>query len=224
MKYSLFLLSALIVFCSKAQFSVSVGPSMIKSFGISGIFPGFHVGGEYAKDDQSSLFARVSFMPSKQNTPETGFMIATGKTFDVNPYSIQLESTEKINYTAIEIGRRYYFGNGLDYGFGFFGGSNLCFVFNKVKYEVQDFDENNYDLFINAEQISDRDKAIGNIFGFSFGLNAGIKNNFTFGTLYLDGGMNYAIYALPSNTIASTSTMYRQLFFSVNIGIKKDFY
>jgi len=145
-----------------------------------------------------------------------------------NPYSYDPttpRTKEKYNYTVVEFGKRFYFGNGFDNGFGFYGGTNLNFVFNKVSFtDIGNYDAAVYDLYIGDQIITDRTKAFGSIFGVSFGLNAGIKHSFYFGTLYLDGGLSYPILAQPSNNIASYSTMYQPLIFNINLGFRKDFY
>ena len=225
MKKIIFLIGFIFYFLiSHAQFGVSVGLSMIKSFGIIGVYPGFHISGEYGKDDESTLFGRISFFPGKKGEKEVGIVSTQAKDLNVIPYQYSVESQEKFNYTTIELGKRYYFGNGYDNGFGFFGGSNICLIFNKVKFEVEDYDEATYDLMFLNEKVSNRSKAFGTLFGVSFGLNAGIKHSFNFGTLFLDGGLNYALFAQPSNDIAALSGMYRSLFFNFNLGIRKEFY
>lgn len=139
------------------------------------------------------------------------------------PY-YDLSTTEKYNYTVIELGKRFYFGNGFDNGFGFYGGTNLNLVFNKVKFEIENYDASKYDLYIGDDLITDRSKAFGTFFGLSFGLNAGVKHSFYFGTIYLDGGLSYPILAQASNQIANYSSNYRSLIFSINLGFRKDFY
>jgi hypothetical protein len=206
-----------------AQFGISAGTTFIKPFGLKGIFPGFHIGGEYVNDEHSTLFARIAFSPSKQGITYDNLAYTVGKNGFVNPYSFSLESTERMNFTTIEAGKRYYFGNGYDNGFSFYGGSMINLTFNKVKYDIEEFDEDKYDLYLGAEKFR-KEELMGNIFSLAFGLNAGIKNSFYFGTLYFDIGMNYAIFAMPSNEIASTSSQYRNLYFNFNLGFRKDFY
>lgn len=49
-----------------SQYSVSVGPSMIKAFGVQGVYPGFHLGVELTKDEESSLYGRIGIYPGKK--------------------------------------------------------------------------------------------------------------------------------------------------------------
>lgn len=208
-----------------AQYSISVGPSMIKPFGGAGVFPGFHVGVELTKDEESSLYGRIGIYPGKKIDAQAGYVYTVSKDGTANPYSYELSASEKYNYTVIELGKRFYFGNGFDNGFGFYGGTNLNFVFNKVKFtDIENYDATIYDLYVGDELVKDKSRAFGSIFGLAFGLNAGIKNSFYFGTLYLDAGISYPILAQPSNTIASYSSMYQPLIFNINLGFRKDFY
>jgi hypothetical protein len=210
---------------SFAQYSVSAGTSMIKAFGVQGVYPGFHIGLELSKDEQSTLYGRIGIYPGKKNEAQDGIAYTISKDGSANPYSYPLTAMEKYNYTIIELGKRFYFGNGFDNGFGFYGGSNLNFVFNKVQFtDIQKYDAAIYDLYVGDQLVKDESRAFGSIFGLSFGLNAGIKNSFYFGTLYLDGGISYPILAQPSNIIASYTSMYKPLIFSVSLGFRKDFY
>jgi hypothetical protein len=118
---------------------------------------------------------------------------------------------------VLEFGKRYYFGDGYESGFGFYGGSNLSIVFNKVRYDLDEYDKELYDSAMDEDEI-------GSIVGLAFGLNGGIKNSFYFGTIFLDAGINYSIFAIKSPNLSSTPTNYSSLFFAFNLGIRKDFY
>lgn len=221
-----FLLFSALIFSFQlfSQYSVSAGSSTIKAFGVQGVYPGFHVGIELTKDEESSLYGRIGIYPGKKGDKTNGVAFAQGKTFDAIPYSYDLSTTEKYNYTVVEFGKRFYFGNGFDNGFGFYGGTNLNLVFNKVKFDIENYDVSKYDLYIGNDVITDRAKAFGSIFGVAFGLNAGLKHSFYFGTIYLDGGLSYPLLAQPSNNIATYTTMYQPLIFNINLGFRKDFY
>ena len=134
-----------------------------------------------------------------------------------NPYNLLVENVEKFTYSVLEFGKRYYFGDGYESGFGVYGGSNFALVFNKVQFEVDDYDKTKYQN-LNSET------NIGSVVGFALGLNGGLKNSFTFGTVFLDAGLSYKLLAIPSNTIAAGSTQYSNLYFTLNLGIRKDFY
>lgn len=200
-----------------AQMSVMLGPSMIKSFGTTGVYPGFHVGLEMVQDDVQTYYARLAFAPSRTFESTNG-AVAIAKDFNTIPYSIQLAGQERFNITSIEVGKRYYFGEGFDSGFSPYGGTNVQGIFNKVRKSYDDFDKDKYTLEDNSEG------TVGSIFGIYVGLSGGVKKSFYFGTLYFDAGLSYALFAVPSNNVASTSENYRSLLFNFNLGFRKDFY
>lgn len=201
----------------QAQMSLMVGPSMIKSFGTEGVFPGFHFGMEMVQDDIQTYYARFTFSPSRTFETSTG-TVAIAKDINTIPYSIQLDGREKFNFTSIEVGKRYYFGEGFDSGFSPYGGTSIQGIFNKVKLSYSDFDQDKYEVE------SANDGTSGSIFGIFFGLTGGVKKSFYFGTIYFDAGMSYALFAVPSNNIAGNSENYRSLLFNFNLGFRKDFY
>ncbi|MCE3294462.1 MAG: hypothetical protein K0R65_176 [Crocinitomicaceae bacterium] len=210
-----FFFSSAFTFSFFSQFSVSAGPSLLKPFGIPAAYPGFHISGEFNDDDANTLYARFSFTPYKKGDQDSAVILA----YDMNtsPFVAQVGSREKYNYTVLEFGKRYYFGDGYESGFGFYGGSNLNIVFNKVRYELDDYNKSLYYTENDVEQT-------GSIVGFALGLNGGIKNSFYFGTIYLDAGINYSLLAIKSQNLQTVPTNYSNLFFALNIGIRKDFY
>jgi hypothetical protein len=216
MKYFLALSSVVLFsFFHQAQFSVSVGPSFIKPFGQNGIYSGLHLSGEFAVDDLSSFYGRFIFMPSKKGESTT--TVVTAKDFNTSPPVLEINSTEKFNYSVLEFGKRYYFGEGYESGFSFYGGSNINLIFNKVSFELDDYDKAKYETTSGSEPF-------GSIVSLGFGLNGGLKHSFTFGTLYFDTGLNYNLLGLPSNATAQNSNMYANLFFNFNFGFRKYLY
>jgi hypothetical protein len=198
-----------------SQFSVSAGPSFIKPFGQNGVYSGLHLSGEFAVDDLSSFYGRFIFMPSKKGESKT--TVVTAKDFNTSPPVLEINSTEKFNYSVLELGKRYYFGEGYESGFSFYGGTNVNLIFNKVSFELDDFDKTKYETTSGSEPI-------GSIVSFGFGLNGGLKHSFTFGTLYFDTGLNYNLLGLSSNATAQNSNMYANLFFNFNFGFRKYLY
>lgn len=198
-----------------SQLSVSLGPSMIKPFGVRSVYPGFHVSAEFNDDDINTIYGRFSFTPSRKG--ESTPIVLTAHDFNTVPFQTQVNSTERYNYSVLEFGKRYYFGDGYESGFGFYGGSNLSIVFNKVRYELDDYDEDKYSSSVDEDEV-------GTVIGLAFGLNAGIKNSFYFGTLFFDTGINYSIFALKSPNMSGTPSNYSSLFFAFNLGIRRDFY
>ncbi|TNE54426.1 MAG: hypothetical protein EP338_07500 [Bacteroidetes bacterium] len=201
-----------------AQMGLMVGSSFVKPFGQEGIFPGFHIGLELGQDDVQSFYGKFSFLPAKSFDLTNG-VFAYAKDATTVPYSLVLDAEERFNFTVLEFGKRFYFGEGYDSGFSPYGGSNMQLIFNKVKLNVTDtYDQDKYQID-GAE--SDR---IGSIFGLYLGLNGGLKKSFYFGTIYLDLGMSYALFAVPSNNVASQTENFKSLLFNFGLGFRKDFY
>jgi hypothetical protein len=200
-----------------AQYSISVGPSMVKPFGDTLVYPGFHVGAEFGNDDVQTLFVRFSHMPNKKAGTQSFSVVAIGET--TVPFQQELVAEERYNYSVLEFGKRYYFGDGYESGFGLYGSSNMSLLFNTVSIRYEDYDKTKYQM-----QNTNNVETKGSIVSLAFGLNGGVKNSFSFGTLYFDAGLNYSIFAIPSNALAGNSSSFRGLNFAFNLGIRKDFY
>lgn len=201
-----------------SQFTIGGGPSLLKAFGVKSPYYGFHILGEYPVDDQTSYYGKLSFY-GKQLGLNT---LVYGEAIDVintTPSVIEINSRQSFNYTTIEGGRRYYFGNGYDYGFAAYGGTHLLAAFNQIRQNTDNYDKSKY-------RLKDGGDTRGNIFNLAFGLSGGIKNDFTWGTLYLDASFDYSIIAVPSNQIAvdGYNQLGSPLLFSFGIGYKKTIY
>lgn len=209
--------SALAVFfCGTAafgQFAIGGGPSMIKAFGVKSPYVGVNVIGEYPLDEQSSYYGKFGFY-GKQ----------TGKNTVINAYALDLMTSPQVlpvnaqltfNYITIEGGRRYYFGNGYDYGFAPYGGTHLMAVFNQATQKTSEFDRSKYAI--------DGAEEKGSIFNLAFGLSGGVKNDFAWGTLYFDIAFDYFILSKATNNMAvySFNELGSQVLFSFGLGYKK---
>jgi hypothetical protein len=200
-----------------AQFGVSGGMSMLKAFGVPKPYIGMHIGGEIPRDDQVTLFARLSLY-ARQQEQNKGATIVTATDFTTVPYSQTIGYTSTFNYTIIEGGTRYYIGNGYDSGFGAYGGSTIMLAFNSVKRQYDDYDQAKYELPTN-------ELPKGSIFNLGFGLGGGVKNTFPgIGTLYLDLNLAYMILSTASNSTAQNTTLYAPLLFNFSLGFRKEFY
>lgn len=200
-----------------AQFGLSGGMSVLKGFGVQRPYIGMHFGGEIPRDDQISLFARLSLY-ARQQEPSQGATIVTATDFTTIPYSQTIGYSSTFNYTIIEGGTRYYIGNGYDSGFGAYGGSTVMLAVNTVKRKYDDYDQAKYEL--PASELSK-----GSIFNLGFGLGGGVKNTFAgIGTLYLDLNLAYMILSTASNSTAQNTSLYAPLLFSFNLGFRKEFY
>lgn len=201
-----------------AQFGVVGGVSVLKAFSTPKPYVGFHIGGEIPRDDQISIYGRISFY-AKQNEEIEGSTYVEAINPITNPTIIPIGFQTSMNYTMIEGGNRYYIGDGYDSGFGGYGGGNLVMIFNSVKRKYDDFDEVKYKLG-QYDQVSK-----GSIFNLGVGLGGGVKNTFAgVGTVYLDANVSYMLLSQASNIVASNTSLYSQLLFTFNVGFRKDIY
>ncbi len=200
---------------ASAQFGLSAGPTLVKSFGSPRPLVGFHASGEMSRDDQSSYFGRISFMPgAKENEI---YRVALTGNDPTAPYA-ETSFTTKTNFTRIEGGARYYLGDGYETGFAVYGGSKLVIAFNKIKADYQPYDEVLY-------RLPDGIAPFGTVFGFGFGLQGGVKYGITgLGTLYFDIGFDYLFALSANNDMYYFSSYLNQPLFSFNLGFRKDLF
>lgn len=218
MKQIVLIGSLLISVFGIAQTGVSGGLTMIKGFGIPKAYPGIHIGIEIPRDDEVSYFGRLTTTLSNFSD-EPGLANAEARDVMTSPQVKQVKYDVKMNYTNIEGGTRYYLGNGYDYGWSAYGGSMFMLTINSMKANYQDFDESLYKL---QDGLTEK----GRIIALNLGINAGVKNHFSFGMLYFDMSLAYSLFAIPSNTLASqgSQNLYTPLTFSFNLGFRKDLY
>jgi len=213
--FSLLIFAGLVIPAS-AQVAVGGGASLLKSFGSTPAYGGMHLLVEVPTDDQTSYYGKLGiFLKNKQDDGTVSVeAIDPSVTFPV----IQvINKMETFNYTTLEGGRRYYFGNGYDYGFSAYGGTHFMLAFNRVTQSTDAFDDTKYRLPDGAE-------TQGNIFNLALGLSGGVKNTFTFGTLYFDVSLDYFLASIPSNSVAQNTGMYSPLLFTFSLGYKKDIF
>ncbi len=215
MNWKKLLLVTMIAIGSNAygQFGVSVGPSFLRPFGAQKSFFGFHVGGEYSLDDQSSYFGRITHYTGARDT--LGQEVVLQALNSTSPYATTSYVT-KTNYTCISGGARYYLGDGYEHGLSAYGGSTLNLIFNQVKAEFEPYDQTNYTL-------PDGYARKGNAFGFGLGLQGGVKYGIIdFATVYLDFGLDYLFAYQASNTLSGSSPYLSNILFHFNLGFRKD--
>lgn len=200
-----------------SQIAIGGGPSLLKAFGVRAPYYGGHIFFEKPTDDQTSYYGKLSVYAKQEG--QNSVTYANAIDFTTNPQQIQVNSKPTFNYTTLEGGRRFYFGNGYDYGFSAYGGTHILAAFNSAKLSTDKFDNKKY-------QLATGNDTKGFIFNLAFGLSGGIKNDFAWGTLYLDVSVDYAILQVPSNQLAVDS--YRDfgspLLFTFGIGYKKNLY
>lgn len=202
---------------SFGQTALGGGFSMLKAFGVKAPYFGGHILAEFPVDEYASFYGKVTFY-GKQ-TGENFPVYADAINFNTSPSLLEVDTKTTFNYTTIEGGRRLYFGNGYDFGFAPYGGTHLMAIFNTSKVEIGDYDKSLYRLQSGQE-------SKGNVFNLAFGLSGGVKNDFSWGTLYFEASFDYAILAFPSNQTAVNG--YEQfgspLLFTFALGYKKNIF
>lgn len=219
MKKILIILSIMLGGSSFAQLGVNAGTSMLKGFGQPRPWGGLHFGIEIPRDDAVSIYGRVTHHFKQQNQ-DSIYTNAIARDVSTTPYTIQVSGVSSMNYTVIEGGTRYYLGDGYDFGWAAYGGTNLSLIFNGVKTQYFNFDETLYELQSGADRK-------GTIFSLAFGLGGGVKYSMEeIGTLYFDLGLNYVIFGQASNETAyiqlQQDGLYRSLLFNFNLGFRRD--
>lgn len=210
---SIFIL-VLISSTSYSQFAISAGPAALYAFGVQPGYLGLQVSGEVPIDDETAYYGKISFYSKHKG--ENSLIGVNAIDPMTSPNYMLINSYYSMNYTTIEGGRRYYFGNGYDYGFAPYGGTHLMAIFNTIKVNPDSYDKSKYMLDQNTE-------LRGNSFSLAFGLTGGLKNDFAWGTLYIDGGFDYLIMNNSTNSTAQVglSQFGSQLLFSISAGFKK---
>ena len=199
-----------------AQVGISAGTSMLLPFK-QGVKPyaGFHLGVEIPRDDQMSIYGRYTHHFS-QEASFTYNLFATPININDGLPFISVESIPSMNYNLLEGGARYYLGDGFDYGWAGYGGTNVMLILNKVRGNYEDFDESLYQIDL-AQRLD------GSIFGLGAGLGGGVEySDARIGTFYFDLNLNYIVFAYPSSANIYTS-LYSPLIFNFNLGYRRDF-
>ncbi len=217
------IISILIIsLCSSLSFGQTAlggGISMLKAFGVKPPYLGGHILAEFPVDESTSYYGKFSFYAKQHGINELVYADA----IDINttPSLIEVNSRATFNYITVEGGRRFYFGNGYDFGFAPYGGTHLLAAFNSASMSIDKYDESKYRL-----QTGQNNETKGNVFSLAFGLSGGIKNDFSWGTLYLEASFDYAILGIPSNQAAANA--YQQLgsplLFTFAFGYKKNLF
>lgn len=210
-------LTAILLFATAghSQFAIGGGPSLLKTFGVKSPYYGATIIGEYPIDEQSSYYGRLGFYAKQQGQSTLINAIAIDPM--TSPQVMQINARQTFNYITIEGGRRFYFGNGYDYGFAPYGGTHLLAAFNQIKQATDSYDKSKY-----AVEGGER----GSIFNLAFGLSGGVKNDFTWGTLYFDVSFDYFILSQPTNQIAVNgyNELGGPLLFTFALGYKKSIF
>ncbi len=197
-----------------AQVSFNAGGTLMKGFSAPNWFTGFHAGFEVPRDDALSFYGRVTHL-FHQRAQDSITFNAQAIDLGTTPIAMSVKGLPSMNYTIIEGGTRFYLGNGFDFGFAAYGGTNLMLVLSKVKVNYSNFNEQLY-------EIQSTERADGGIFGIGAGLLGGVKYSVPrYGTFYFDAGISYMFLAQGTQQFVY-SGLYSTLLFTMNIGYRYD--
>ena len=222
---TLFLTSITLNFNS--QISINAGTGILKGFTVPKPFFGFHCGLELPRANDVTFYGKLGYyFPQKEEGTDFTYVTATNP--NASPQMLSVNYVTKANYVTIEGGTRRYIINDYDNGFSLYGGSNFMLVFNTVKRDYEKLDvtgtyqwEQNYQTDINEQNK-------GSILSVAAGLQGGLKYTVpATGTVYFDINGQYALFGKANNLTAlnaSNTILYSQLFFTFNVGFRKDLY
>jgi hypothetical protein len=230
MKLSVAFLMMLFSFQSISQISINAGTGVLKGFTVPKPFFGFHGGIELPRSNDVTFYGRVGyyFPQTEKNDQKQDLVFSTYVTaVDVNtqPSVLTVDYVTKTNYFTIEGGTRRYIGNDYDNGFSLYGGSNAMLVFNTVKRDYEKYDKTGTYQWEPNYVTSPNEQDKGNVLSLAVGLQGGLKYTIpATGTFYFDINGQYAIFGKGNNLTATNSKLLSQLFFTFNVGYRKDLY
>ncbi len=221
--FSSFIAVFLLTHLSLSQISINAGTGLLKGFTTDKSFFGLNAGIEMPRSNDVTFYGRIGhYFPRFEEQVNSTFVTASD--FTTIPYQLSVNYQSKMNYTTFEGGTRYYLGNDYDNGFSLYGGGNFMLYINSVKrdYEKEDA-TGNYSWEANY-QLPTNEPEKGKIISIAMGLQGGMKYTIpATGTFYFDVNGQYSIFGQASNNNISTE-LYSPLFFTINIGYRKDLY
>jgi hypothetical protein len=191
-----------------SQIYAGIGLDAIKGFTVANPYAGMSVMLE-RQEDEHSVYARFCSTLSKNEKQES-------LSYLLNDYSIadSIIGNLTYRYNTLEIGRRNFYGDDLEYGLGFFTAEHVTISYNRVGINLLNA-PSNYSL-------PSLFSSSGNILSFAIGANAGVQYAFVRGILFSEIGFNYSLTGgMPSNTTAQITTSYSGITFTANFGVKK---
>jgi len=208
---------------SPSQISINAGTSILKGFTTDKSFFGFNLGIEMPRSNDVTFYGRIGhYFPRFDEQVNSTFVTASD--FTTIPYQLSVNYQSKMNYTTIEGGTRYYLGNDYDNGFSVYGGGNFMLYVNSVKRDYERQDATGIYSWEDKYQLPANEPDKGKIISVAMGLQGGMKYTIpATGTFYFDVNGQYSILGQASDNNISTD-LYSPLFFTINIGFRKDLY
>lgn len=206
-------------FTGMSQIGLTAGPGLTYGFSSGQLFKSLHLGVEIPRDEESSIVIRVAGS-LKNSTTSQAYATAIDPA-NTSPSQINTRAKNSVSLFYLEGGaRRYFFGTGFDYGFAMYGGTVINLGFYRLSSKLDDnIDKSKYQL----TEVNN-----GSAFLLNFGLQGGVKRQFTFGTLFADISLSYAIIATtgPNTSVSSGdfSSVLSPLNFNFALGIRKDLF
>ena len=217
--FSVFFINSL----SYAQMSINAGTSFLKGFSSDKTFFGLNGGIELPRSNDITFYGRIGYYFPKYED-QVNSTVVTAINLTTTPYNLQVNYQSKMSYTTIEGGTRYYLGSDYDNGFSLYGGGNFMLYFNTVKREYETQDATNSYSWKDNYQLSPEETEKGKIVSIAMGLQGGMKYTIpATGTFYFDVGGQYSIFGQANSNNFSTD-LYSPLFFTINLGFRKDLY
>ena len=183
-----------------SQIYAGIGLDAIKGFTVANPYAGMSVMLE-RQEDEHSVYARFCSTLSKNEKQE--YLIVD-----------TIVGNLTYRYNTLEVGRRNFYGDDLEYGLGFFTAEHITISYNRVGIN-----------FLNAPSnysLPSTIPASGNILSFALGANAGVQYAFVRGILFSEIGFNYSLTGgMPSNATAQSTSSYSGITFTANFGVKK---
>lgn len=202
-KSVLTILFLVITSISFGQFYFGGGVNLLKGFTMKSSYLGLSLMGEKINDNHS-IYANFNI---RLNNKEDD-LIAT----DINDKELDIGDLTN-RYNTLELGRRNYFTDEIQYGFGYYFAEHVSISYNNVAIKLNDdIDPNLIDSELR-----------GNILSIAVGGNAGAQYAFVSGIFFGDIGFNYIIMPFSSNILAQNfvNNYLSQLNFTLTIGFKK---
>lgn len=178
---------------SFSQFNLGAGSHFVKGFNEKSPFLGLAVFGE-KMDNMKSIYGQFSMTLNNKEEIK---------------YEGQSLGNFTYRYNSLELGRRNYFGEDLEFGLGYYLAEHVTVSYNTVGVEL---------LNVLPSEMPRK----GNLLGVYVGGNIGIQYAFVTGTFFLDAGFNYALFWNPNNTTSSQYVNYG-LFSPININLNFGF-
>ena len=146
-----------------SQIYAGIGLDAIKGFTVANPYAGMSLLLE-KQDDEHSIYARFCTTLNKKEKQES-------LSYLINDYSIadSIIGNLTYRYNTLEIGRRNYYGNDLEFGFGFYTAEHVTISYNRVGININS--PSNYSLPSSIP-------ASGNVLSFAIGANAGVQYAF----------------------------------------------